>query len=188
MAGRTGYTEFDNGLPPEGPDQMNGIYEHFDPLVGETAALISDLPPTGNWTGRTVYVVEVEALYVWDGSWVMVAGELAGVINAAAGTVTVKPASFVRKSGNNIVRGYAEIERTTANGGITSGTVFAVVGGGFRPPSGQTYTFTAVVIGTTSAIGIVQIASSGTMTFFAVGSLPSSPQSFTVQFHYPAAT
>lgn len=62
MTGRTGYTEFDNGLPPEGPDQMNTIFEHFDPLIGESVATASALPSSGNWVGRTIHVEDIDVI------------------------------------------------------------------------------------------------------------------------------
>jgi len=68
MTGRTGYTGVTNDDPPYGPEQITDVYEHFDPLIGETAATASALPASGNWTGRTVYVQDTAAHYVWNGS------------------------------------------------------------------------------------------------------------------------
>lgn len=163
----------------------NALADWVRDRVGESISTVAALPSTGNWEGRAAWVEETQGLYVWDESWLLVAGELAGVINPVNAGISIKAPSYVRKDGRGMVRGYAEIERTTGNGGITSGTVFAIIGGGFRPRVGQTYTVPAVVIGTTSAFGIVTIAPSGNITFFGVGTLPASPQSFTVSFEYP---
>lgn len=40
-------------------------------VIGETFANVSDLPGSGNWTGRTVWVSATNGMYVWRGnSWV----------------------------------------------------------------------------------------------------------------------
>ncbi len=64
MTGRTNYTAPNNGLAPLGPDQMTDIYEHFDPLVGETAPNAASLPTADLFVGRLVWVQDVKALYV----------------------------------------------------------------------------------------------------------------------------
>lgn len=86
MTGRTGYSLVTNGMSPDGPTQMKDIYEHFDPLIGETVTTASALPASGNWTGRAIYVQDTGSMYVWSGSaWV---DRRAGLPTAvAAGTV-----------------------------------------------------------------------------------------------------
>lgn len=72
MTGRTGYTEITNGDAPDfGPD-ITSVLEHFDPLIGESAADASSLPASGNWVGRTILVEDIDDLYVCTGlpnSW-----------------------------------------------------------------------------------------------------------------------
>lgn len=68
MAGLTGYTAPTNGDAPEGPEQMENIYEHFDPLVGETVTTASSLPASGNWVGRRIYVQDDQSTRVWTGA------------------------------------------------------------------------------------------------------------------------
>ena len=67
MTGRTGYTEITNGDAPDfGPD-ITSVLEHFDPLIGESAADESALPATGNWVGRLIHVEDVDDLWVCTG-------------------------------------------------------------------------------------------------------------------------
>lgn len=68
MAGRTGYNAVDNSSPMLGPDQITDVYEHFDALVGESKPTAGDLPPTGNWPGRTIMAEDTGAVYRWVGS------------------------------------------------------------------------------------------------------------------------
>lgn len=80
MTGFTGYTGVTNDNPFAPPADMTAVYEHFDPLVGETVATAADLPAASNWVGRTVYVADTKTLYVWDGAaW--------GSINADTGWI-----------------------------------------------------------------------------------------------------
>lgn len=70
MTGRTGYTAVTNGDVPDFGTDITGVYEHFDDLVGESVADAASLPGSGNWTGRTIWVVADESHYVWNGtSW-----------------------------------------------------------------------------------------------------------------------
>jgi hypothetical protein len=69
MTGRTGYTEetATEAFDPVGTP--NRIFSWFDALVGESVATASALPASGNWNGRTIFVVDVKAVYVWATSW-----------------------------------------------------------------------------------------------------------------------
>lgn len=72
MAGKTGYTEVTNAMPPEGPDQINDVYEHFDALTGETVTTASNLPASGNWLNRTIMATDTKERYVCvalPGTW-----------------------------------------------------------------------------------------------------------------------
>lgn len=72
MAGRTGYTPITNASPMLGPDQVTDVYEHFDPLVGESRATAAGLPATGNWLGRQIMAEDTGALYqctALPGTW-----------------------------------------------------------------------------------------------------------------------
>lgn len=89
MTGRTGYTELDNGLPPEGPDQMNGIFEHFDALIGESYATAGALPPSGNWDGRMAKVRSDRSIRLWDAA----AGQWQIVVELGSSWVNVTPES-----------------------------------------------------------------------------------------------
>lgn len=68
MSGRTGYTAPTNDSAFAPPADMTVVYEHFDPLTGETVATAFDLPAASNWVGRTIFVADTKTLYVWDGT------------------------------------------------------------------------------------------------------------------------
>lgn len=54
-------------------------------LIGETEPTVGDLPASGNWTGRTIYVQSDGRLYTWSGSaWAAPKGPFA----EAAGSAT----------------------------------------------------------------------------------------------------
>jgi hypothetical protein len=58
---------------------MTDIYEHFDPLVGETRSTVAGLPGSGNWIGRTIYVQETKTVYVCTAlPWTWVPAAVAG--------------------------------------------------------------------------------------------------------------
>jgi hypothetical protein len=86
MTGRTNYTGVANTGPMQGPAQITATYAHFDAIVGETRPLTSDLPATGNWVGRTIYVEATESLYVSNGvaAW----KKVSGLIRAGVGSGT----------------------------------------------------------------------------------------------------
>lgn len=72
MAGRTGYTPITNADPMLGPEQITEVYEHFDPLIGESRASAGALPTSGNWLGRIIMAEDTGALYVCTalpGTW-----------------------------------------------------------------------------------------------------------------------
>ena len=75
MAGKTGYTPVTNGDSADFAADITGVYEHFDPLVGETAPDVASLPAGlgAGGKGRQIWVEDVQRLYVWSGSaWVIV--------------------------------------------------------------------------------------------------------------------
>jgi len=47
---------------------MTEIYEHFDPLIGESVSTVSALPVGNNWVGRHIYVEAEDGDFRWDGS------------------------------------------------------------------------------------------------------------------------
>lgn len=130
MTGRTDYTEYDNNMPPEGPAQMNGIFEHFDPLIGESAALISDLP-SGTWKGRTITVEEDGSVRNYDGTnyrtvyedtgWQLPTFSGSGWANFGS---VYETAAYRRRNGMVIIKGFVK--------GGTNTTLFTLPVG-FRP-------------------------------------------------------
>lgn len=66
MAGKTGYTP--TGPAMQGRAQIDDVYEHFDPLVGEARANAAALPATGNWPGRAIMLQDTGRMVVWTGS------------------------------------------------------------------------------------------------------------------------
>lgn len=75
MTGRTNYTGVSNGDAPNfGPD-ITDVYEHFDPLIGESVANVAALPASGNWVGRSIYVdadKSVRVLTALPNTWMAV--------------------------------------------------------------------------------------------------------------------
>lgn len=67
MAGRTGYTPVGN-TDAFGFDQINAGFAHFDGKIGESVTNVTDLPATGNFTGRRIYVTSTLTGHVWTGS------------------------------------------------------------------------------------------------------------------------
>lgn len=64
MTGRTNYTPINNGDAPNfGPD-ITSVFEHFDPLIGESVDDAGDLPSSGNWEGRTILAEDTGVLYI----------------------------------------------------------------------------------------------------------------------------
>jgi len=86
MTGRTNYTEVANSGPMQGPAQITGVFEHFDPLLGETKPTAANLPLSGNWIGRTILVEDSGISRVWLGSgW--------GYGDGDTGWITLTPAT-----------------------------------------------------------------------------------------------
>lgn len=88
MTGRTGYTAVSNGDAPDFGGDITNVYEHFDPLIGESVDTAASLPSSGNWVGRTVLVEDTGIQYVCvalTATWVPV--------NANSGVFRIKPAT-----------------------------------------------------------------------------------------------
>lgn len=94
MAGKTGYTGVSNGDAPDfGPD-ITDVYEHFDPLIGESAADASALPSSGNWAHREVMALDTKIVYrhdgsawkAWDSPWISYSPTLTGVAIGTGGS------------------------------------------------------------------------------------------------------
>lgn len=102
MTGRTDYTEVTNGSPMLGPEQITAVYEHFDPLVGESVAAVASLPSSGNWVGRTVFAVDTGSLYVCSalpGTWKRVTpARIATGTVAVTGTISSSAPVFYTDS------------------------------------------------------------------------------------------
>jgi hypothetical protein len=97
MTGRTNYTAPTNGLAPEGPAQIAAAYAHFDALIGESVAAVANLPASGNWNGRTIYVEATDSVYVWRGAaWRWVAGvrPMARLTKSTAQSTSATPAAL----------------------------------------------------------------------------------------------
>lgn len=78
MTGRTNYTAPTTGQLPNGPAQIEDVYEHFDALLGEVVPLPEDLPdPVDSWEGREVTVASTRLVYRFLSSeWRVVAGQV----------------------------------------------------------------------------------------------------------------
>lgn len=66
MVGRTNYEPPTTAMPPNGPEQMVAIYEHFDRLLGETRPTVSDLPSSSaeNWPNRTIMTLDTGVVWI----------------------------------------------------------------------------------------------------------------------------
>lgn len=84
MSGRTGYTNPTNDSPFAPPADITGVYEHFDSLIGESAATLTDLPDAGTRpVGYHVWVVAEGCDYVDTGSaWMRNGSSLLGLVVA----------------------------------------------------------------------------------------------------------
>ena len=115
MTGRTGYTGVDNAAAMQGPKQITEVYEHFDPLIGESLPTLSSLPALGGWTGRTIYIASERLCYIWDGNgWIPVLSSY-----RAASSVGGLPASYTSVVTLNVPAGTWRIE---ANGNFDFST------------------------------------------------------------------
>lgn len=47
---------------------INDTVEHAEDAFATVADAVSDLPATGNWPGRLIWVIAAASLYVWDGT------------------------------------------------------------------------------------------------------------------------
>jgi hypothetical protein len=66
-----GFTQIANSDAPNGPAQINGAELFVENLIGESVANVAALPSTGNWVGRSIFVVALAETRVWNGStWV----------------------------------------------------------------------------------------------------------------------
>lgn len=97
MTGFTGYTGVSNDNTFAPPADITAVYAHFDPLIGETVATAADLPASGNWTGRSIFVADQGRVLVWSGSaWIIPSSKVAGIsvlagsqlLTATAATIT----------------------------------------------------------------------------------------------------
>jgi hypothetical protein len=135
MTGRTNYTGVSNGDVPDFGTDITDVYEHFDPLVGESAATVGALPSTGNWTGRTVWVVAESAHYVWTGSTWDDQG-------APESTSTLH--SGLAVSGYSVT-GDIETETVGAKKKVTLSLIINRTGAGVSVPSGSYLTIGTVL-------------------------------------------
>lgn len=91
MTGRTDYTAPTNGLAPEGPEQMEDIYEHFDSLIDATVATAGGIPASG-FPGQEFLILDSGRKVAWTGSaWATIGGDLpdpAVVHSAVSNTIT----------------------------------------------------------------------------------------------------
>ncbi len=90
MAGRTSYTAPTNGDAPEGPEQMEAIYAHFDALVDATKSTAGSLPGSG-FSGQEFLILDSGRKVAWMGAaWGTVGGVLPDpvvVSSSAANTI-----------------------------------------------------------------------------------------------------
>lgn len=173
MAGRTGYT----ATPPEYDPRthIDDVYEHYDTLVGETVDEVADLPASGNWVGRTIWVADIEELRVWGGSaWKPPAASEdtdwidATLQNSWVATVGLTP-QYRRLNGVVFLRGRAVSGTTAAAFTLPAGfrpsmLVLVPIHNGTTPG-----TFTTVTVNTDGTV----VPQSGAAPYF--GGIPPFP-------------
>lgn len=183
MVGRTGYTPPNAGMSPNGPAQMTAIYEHFDSKVGESVALISSLPASGNWTGRTIAVEQDKTIRTWFGSsWVIVGGLPSTGAVAAVSGFQINSDTKVYRDPTGWVYGYLSVTRTDG-AALPSAAPFAVVGAGYRPTA--TWDGPSVVSqGGAGGSRIAQIGTNGNVVVYDPG---AGNVKFAMPFGYQGA-
>jgi len=128
MTGRTNYTPITNSSAMLGPAQITAVYEHFDPLVGETVATASSLPTLGNWVGRSIFVADTKTDYKWDGAGWFVSGGVAtftDVVTFGTGWTALNTSNYkprIRRQGNVCVL----LGGVTAGTGATLGNILTI--------------------------------------------------------------
>jgi hypothetical protein len=63
-----GFTQIEATAAPDGPSQINGAELFLEGLIGENVATPGDLPASGNWKGRTIWVASTACYYTWTGT------------------------------------------------------------------------------------------------------------------------
>jgi hypothetical protein len=105
MTGRTGYTAPTNAQAPEGPAQIEDVYEHFDPLIDGSVANAAALPSTGNFVGRRCHTQDTDTLWICtnaggSGTWIILAnGPTARAVRTSQ-TVAINGSTFTDLSAN----------------------------------------------------------------------------------------
>lgn len=105
-------------------------------LIGEAEPTFGDLPASGNWPGRTIYVIGEGATYVWTGSaWAYQSGgtkalSTSAVVTLGAGMTLIAAESNFRIN-DKMISGVLAVSRNT--GTFLHADVVATVAAAFRP-------------------------------------------------------
>ncbi len=157
MTGRTNFAAPSNSDLPDGPTQLLALGNHFDALIGETAANAGALPTADLFVGRTVWTLDNWTEYVCtnaggSGTWVAVyydSGWQAATLSGSWATVVGAP--------RYKLRGTEVILDGTIGGG--SGAIMTLPTG-YRPAN-TVYFMTAANTGvaqiSVSAAGVVTL-------------------------------
>lgn len=72
-------------------------------LIGPSVATVGALPTSGNWTGRTIFVLSNKTPYVWDGTQWSSTQRLFGRTNGMAGGMPPASAIILTQAGVSAV-------------------------------------------------------------------------------------
>jgi hypothetical protein len=170
MTGRTGYTNPTNDNTFAPPADMTAVYEHFDPLIGETVATAADLPSSGNWVGRTITVVDTGFVYIWfSAGWKFMAG-------SAAADIATFSTGWTSMTGGHKARIRRQGNLVTLHGGILFGTnanynSMFTVPSGFAPAttSVQFIGMAMASIGSGTGVALELVITNGLVSFAGSG-------------------
>jgi hypothetical protein len=96
---------------------LTELSDDIEELIGESEALVTDLPASGNWTGRTILVRADNTSRVWTGTqWIPIMGTYratgtSGSVNAAMTSV----AQVVVPAGTWKLEGFAYFDWSTSS-------------------------------------------------------------------------
>lgn len=92
---------------------------------------LADLPASGNWPGRVLFVLEDMQLYVHDGSgWILMIGSVEGSVVPVDG-FEILDETWIRKRPDGVVEGLLSILRPAEP--LPHSASFAIMEAGFRP-------------------------------------------------------
>jgi hypothetical protein len=159
-----GFTQVAGTDAPNGPDQINAAELFVENLIGESKPTASALPTSGNWVGRTVWVVDENNFRVCTalpGTWTPV---LAKATNYDLTYQTIYSAgtpapTLTTRNGRAWLDG--QIISTSASFGAGgAGFTAATFPSSVAPATNRTFVSTA-----NSILAVVTITSSGSIVF-----------------------